>query len=297
MFTPINKLADLKTYFHSELAELYGEREADNLFFWVCDVKFGLNKLELRQTNHRLSESEFLEIQQIVKRLQNGEPIQYILGETEFYNSRILVNEKVLIPRPETEELVDWVLETVPDHARILDIGTGSGCIPIALKKARPSLQVTGLDISAEALETAQSSAKMNQVAVNWLEKDILSAQSTSFGTYDIIISNPPYVLESDKTHMHSNVLEFEPHLALFVADKDPFLFYRKIAEIAKEICSKNGQLFFEIHEKFGTETITMLEEKGFQNVVIRKDLQGKNRMVRGEKQLFLGCYPCQCLD
>jgi release factor glutamine methyltransferase len=283
MFTSTNKLADLKAYFRKKLTDLYGEREADNLFHWVCEDRFGVSKFELRSRDPRLTESELLWIRSTVQRLEKGEPIQYILGQTTFYNCSILVDEHVLIPRPETEELVDWVLKENGKQIRVLDIGTGSGCMPIALKKARPDWELTGLDISSEALNLAQKSADINEVKVNWLEKNILRSTPADFNQYDVIISNPPYVLESDKTQMHENVLDFEPHLALFVDDNDPLLFYRKIAELGCEVLAENGLLFFEIHEKYGSETIQLLEGLGYKNSIIRKDLQGKDRMVRAE--------------
>ena len=284
MFTSTNKLADLKAYFRKKLTPLYDVREADNLFYWVCEDHFGISKFELRSQDPRLTESELLWVRSTVQRLEKGEPIQYILGQTTFYNCSIQVNEHVLIPRPETEELVDWVLNENRKQAEVLDIGTGSGCMPIALKKARPEWGLTGLDISSEALKLAQKSADLNEVEVNWLERNILEAFPEEFKRYDIIISNPPYVLESDKTQMHENVLDFEPHIALFVADSDPLLFYRKIASLAKQILFPNGVLFFEIHENYGAQTKSMMQEFGFANVEIRQDLQGKARMVRGER-------------
>ncbi len=281
MFTPTNKLIDLLPYFKNKLGALYPESELENLFYWVCDVKFGLQKFQVKQGDSRLTESELLAVRNIVNRLKKYEPIQYILGETEFYNCKIKVDANTLIPRPETEELVEWVLDHTFNDARILDIGTGSGCIPIALKKSFASLEVSAIDISTTAIATAKESAELNEVNIEFIEMDILDPNVEALKEYDIIVSNPPYVLESDKMNMHHNVLVFEPHLALFVADQNPLLFYKAIAKIGLDILSKSGLLFFEIHENYGTETIEMLRQLGYQNIELRQDMQGKDRMIR----------------
>jgi release factor glutamine methyltransferase len=281
MFTPTNKLIDLLPYFKKKLGALYGEREVENLFYWVCDVKFGLQKFQVKHDGSRLTESELLAVRNIVKRLEKQEPIQYILGETEFYNCKIKVDTNTLIPRPETEELVDWVLDNTFNDARVLDIGTGSGCIPIALKKRFASLEVSAIDISTKAIAMAKASAELNNVNIEFIEMDILDPNVDALEEYDIIVSNPPYVLESDKEKMNQNVLGYEPHLALFVEDQNPLLFYKAIAKIGLEILAKNGLLFFEIHENFGAETIQMLKELGYQNIELRQDMQGKDRMIR----------------
>ena len=280
MFTQTNKLIDLLPYFKKKLLELYDEREIENIFHWVCEEKYGLNKFELRQSDKRLSESELLDVRSIVKRLVAQEPIQYILGTTEFYNCIIKVDENVLIPRPETEELVDLVLKEVDENSVLLDIGTGSGCIPIALKKAKDSLTVFGLDVSTGAIALAKKSADLNQVDVSFIEADILKSDLNAIPELDCIVSNPPYVLESDKIKMATNVLQFEPHLALFVEDSDPLLFYRRIAELGRNKLKSTGKLFFEIHENFGDETKKMMEDLGYQQVRVIKDLQGKDRMI-----------------
>ncbi len=280
MFTQTNKLIDLLPYFKKKLLELYDEREIENIFHWVCEEKYGLNKFELRQSDKRLSESELLDVRSIVKRLVAQEPIQYILGTTEFYNCIIKVDENVLIPRPETEELVDLVLKEVDENSVLLDIGTGSGCIPIALKKAKDSLTVFGLDVSTGVIALAKKSADLNQVDVSFIEADILKSDLNAIPELDCIVSNPPYVLESDKIKMATNVLQFEPHLALFVEDSDPLLFYRRIAELGRNKLKSTGKLFFEIHENFGDETKKMMEDLGYQQVRVIKDLQGKDRMI-----------------
>lgn len=281
MFTPTNKLIDLLPYFKNKLGKLYPEREIENLFYWVCEDLYDLPKFQVKIGDKRLSESELLAVRSIVKRLEKEEPLQYILGTTEFYNCIIKVNSHTLIPRPETEELVDWVLNEVGTENAVLDIGTGSGCIPIAIKKALPTLKVNGLDVSAGALELAAESATLNGVNVNFIQMDILNPNLSKLEKYAIIISNPPYVLESDKKKMNPNVLSYEPHLALFVEDHDPLLFYKAIGKIGLELLAENGSLFFEIHEDFGKDTVAMLKELGYQNIEMRKDMQGKDRMIR----------------
>jgi release factor glutamine methyltransferase len=281
MFASTNKLFDLLPYFKKKLGALYSDREVENIFYWVCEDRFDLPKFEVRMSEKRLSESEMLAMRSIVKRLEKQEPVQYILGTTEFYNCKIKVNVNTLIPRPETEELVDWVLENIPKDSVVLDIGTGSGCIPIALKKADNSLSVSGLDVSAEAIEMAKESARLNAVKVYFLQMDILNPDLMQLNMYDIIVSNPPYVLESDKEKMNDNVLAFEPHLALFVADHEPLLFYKAIAQIGLAKLKPNGFLFFEIHEDFGAETSEMLEQLGYKNIELKQDMQGKDRMIR----------------
>ncbi len=281
MFTSTNKLIDLIPYFKKKLGVLYSDREVDNLFYWVCEDQFELQKFQVKMGDKRLTESELLTVRTIVKRLEQKEPIQYILGTTEFYNCKIKVDENTLIPRPETEELVDWVLDNVSKEQAVLDIGTGSGCIPIALKKAIDSLTVSGLDISAKAIAMAKESAELNDVKVDFIQMDILNPDLEGLKMYDVIISNPPYVLESDKSQMNENVLSYEPHLALFVADHEPLLFYIAIAKIGLTQLNPGGLLFFEIHENFGKETIEMLEKLGYQNIELREDMQGKDRMIR----------------
>lgn len=281
MFTSTNKLIDLIPYFKKKLGALYPVREIENLFYWVCEDQFELQKFQVKMGDKRLTESELLSVRAIVKRLEQKEPIQYVLGTTEFYNCKIKVDENTLIPRPETEELVDWVLDNVSKDQTVLDIGTGSGCIPIALKKAVSTLTVSGLDISANAITMARESAKLNDVNVDFVQMDILNPNLEELKMYDVIISNPPYVLESDKKEMNENVLSYEPHLALFVADQEPLLFYIAIAKIGLTQLNPNGLLFFEIHENFGKETIEMLENLGYQNVVLLEDMQGKDRMIR----------------
>ena len=283
MFVNSNKLIDLLPYYMDKLKDVYPKSEIENIFYMVCDYKHDLKKIELKYSNSLLSESELLAHRSIVKRLQTHEPIQHIIGEVEFYGLPFYVNSDVLIPRPETEELVDLILsESKNEKLNILDIGTGTGCIPISLKYSLSNATVTSIDVSTGALETAKKNSCLNNVDILFLEKDILIADLSNLPQQDIIVSNPPYVLESDKKIMSQNVLEFDPHLALFVDDSTPLLFYKRITELAKSKLNIGGKLYFEIHENFGSETENLLIENGFKNIKIVKDMQGKDRMVIG---------------
>ncbi len=284
MFVNTNKLIDLLPYYKEKLAPIYPNSEIESIFYTICDYKHNLQKIDVKFSDNHLSESELLSHRNIVKRLQNHEPVQHITGEVEFYGLPFMVNSDVLVPRPETEELVDLILNKTEDtKLNILDIGTGSGCIPISLKTNLNQATVTAIDISEKALETASKNANLNNVDIAFVEKDILNKDLSDLPKQDIIISNPPYVLESDKQQMSKNVLDFDPHLALFVDDSTPLLFYKRITELAKLNLNPGGKLYFEIHENFGKETEDVLKENGFTNTRIIKDLQGKDRIVCGE--------------
>ncbi len=270
-------IRDIRPYFSQKLAVIYGENEAKSMAYWSIESVLGLSQSDciMKQLESVATEDckRFLEI---VARLENQEPIQYILGDCFFYSMRFEVNEHTLIPRPETEELVRWVLEDKFTSA--LDIGTGSGCIAISLAK-NSAAQILALDISEKALEVAKRNAKTNKVDISFLKADILKVPSLN--KYDVIVSNPPYVLESEKEVMRSNVLKHEPHTALFVPDNNALLFYEAIAQFAQSHLNSSGKLFFEINEQKGKETQEMLQKKGFQEIEIRQDLQGKDRMVK----------------
>ena len=229
-----------------------------------------------------VSDVQWHRIEEIVRRLKANEPIQYILGSTEFFGLPFRVTPDVLIPRPETEELVEWILqENAPEKPlSILDIGTGSGCIPIALAKKRSNAIVHGWDISEKALQVAEENAKLNNVDVLFSKQDIFAPIQTNI-QYDIIVSNPPYVLEVEKSEMESNVIDYEPHIALFVPNDNPLLFYERIAEVARQLLKRNGELYFEINRKKGKAVEEMLQLKGFSSVELRKDLSGNERMIR----------------
>lgn len=267
----------------NELKHVWGETEAVAIARILISHIAGISSHEIP-----LSKSiQFSEMQQrlydaYLIELKNQKPIQYIIGETEFYGLTLKVNSSVLIPRPETEELVDWIISTRPSAKSIIDIGTGSGCIPIALAKNLPNAKVSATDISKDALDVAGKNAKNCGVNVNFLLHNILKDSSELLvdKPFDVVISNPPYIRESEKKDMLPNVLEYEPTLALFVPDSDPLLFYRRIAQVSKEMLKQNGQLFFEINEAFGLETKEMLNGLGYGNVQIKKDINGKDRMV-----------------
>ena len=283
MFVTTNNLIDLLPYYKSKLVDSYDDNEIENIFYLICDYKHNLSRLDVKISNTKLSESELLMHRAFAKRLQTNEPIQHIIGETEFYGLPFCVNSNVLIPRPETEELIDLILtQTKNSLLYILDIGTGTGCIPITLKSNLPLTHISAIDVSEKALENATKNANLNKVEINFFKKDILTEDLSDLPQFDMIISNPPYVLESDKLKMSKNVLDFDPELALFVEDTNPLLFYKRITTLAVKKLNQNGRLFFEIHENFGNQTKQLLIDAGFTSITIVKDMQGKDRMVWG---------------
>ncbi|RXP63518.1 peptide chain release factor N(5)-glutamine methyltransferase [Lutibacter sp. HS1-25] len=280
------QLLNFKKQFYLDLSELYPETEIQSFFNLLIDFRLHLSRIEIAlQPNFEIQKEDLTFLQKSILDLKKHIPIQYIIGVTEFYGLPFLVNEHVLIPRPETEELVSWIIESLKIENRnskvhILDIGTGSGCIPISLAKKLSNATVSAIDISVEALKTAKNNAQLNKVDVFFIEKDILNTVELP-ETFDIIVSNPPYVRELEKTQMHENVLAHEPHLALFVKNENPLLFYDKIAELAKKHLSKNGNLYFEINQYLGNETVELLKQKGFTNIELRKDIFGADRMIK----------------
>lgn len=278
-----NTIKAVITYIKSELVEFYPAHELNSMLYIMLDKFFDVSKKEvLIGTEKRLSESELLKIIYAVKDLKKHKPLAYILGEWEFYGLPFIVNEHTLIPRPETEELVQLIIkENELSNASILDIGTGSGCIAISLKATIPNSQVFAYDVSKEALGVARQNANKNNVEVTFKEVDILNDEEDLTLTFDVIVSNPPYIPVKDKDSMDKNVLEYEPHLALFVENEQPLLFYMAIAEFAKKHLANRGKLYFEIHESLGIEVKNMLETKGFCNIEIVNDMNGKNRMVK----------------
>ncbi len=278
----MNNLHTLTQYALDELKDTYNENEIRS----ICRLIF----LELLQyTNidihlrkyETLNESFVNKFYGIISQLKTDRPIQYILGETEFGGLKFRLNDATLIPRPETEELVMWICQYAEKGSCILDIGTGSGCIAISLAHRIARSKVTGLDISEKALETARLNALVNRVNVDFEKKDILQDAVSVCGPYDIIVSNPPYVRQSEQKSMHPRVLEYEPHTALFVPDEDPLLFYRAIAALGLTALSPQGQLFFEINENLGAETVNLLTTCGYRNVELKKDIFDKNRFIR----------------
>mgnify|MGYP002753886099 FL=1 len=278
--------AELKAHIHNCLQPLYPKSEINSFYFILLQHYGNYTTADvLANADTLLTDNIKQSIQQAITELQTAKPIQYILGETEFFSNRFFVNENVLIPRPETEELVDWVLQEYPDKSekiKILDVGTGSGCIAISLAKALPNVVVTAIDVSEGALKVAKRNAELNSVVTHFLQQDILRIETLP-DKYDIIISNPPYVRELEKKEIRHNVLEYEPHLALFVPNNNPLLFYDKIATLAQQSLSPNGSLFFEINQYLGQEMQTLLEQKHFTEITLRQDLFGNDRMIKAK--------------
>ncbi|MDR0873338.1 MAG: peptide chain release factor N(5)-glutamine methyltransferase [Prevotellaceae bacterium] len=275
-------------YIKQSLNQIYTSREAQQLAVRVLQHVTGLSQAAVLTCKDTiLSEHQHKEIADIVRRLQKNEPIAYVLGETTFYGLPFSVNSHTLIPRPETEELVDWIVRNHKnDNPRILDIGTGSGCIAVALAKNIAGSKVFAMDISAEALEIAKKNADINNVEIEFIQADIfdlrfaicdLRLATCDLRDFDIIVSNPPYVCEREKADMQDNVLLYEPHRALFVPDDEPLKFYRAIADFA----SLSACLYFEINRAFGQEICAMLREMGFSDIELRKDDYGNDRMIK----------------
>jgi release factor glutamine methyltransferase len=274
------------TYIRNMLGKLYPAEEINSLVRRIVEhvCQMPLHQ-QLLCKDKQLSRTEKERIRAIVQRLESAEPMQYILGEVEFYGLTLEVNPSVLIPRPETEELVDLMLQSLTGKGlKILDIGTGSGCIALALARHLEAAEVYAVDISEGALVTAKRNAQRNGAVVHFVQTDILREMPSSFPPFDVIVSNPPYICESEKKGMHANVLDFEPHEALFVPDDDPLLFYRRIASVGIEKLTPNGWLFFEINAAFGKVTVEMLREKGYRDVESVHDLSNKERMIKARK-------------
>ncbi|SHE61367.1 peptide chain release factor N(5)-glutamine methyltransferase [Pedobacter caeni] len=272
-------LSQLLQHFKTELKDVYEEEEVKSIFSIVTEhlIQFNRSKLMLNwdKEPEPAQEASFLAI---ATGLKTHQPIQYLLGEAFFYGSTFKVNESVLIPRPETEELVDWILEKKVEGQTVIDFGTGSGCIAISLKKHLKDASVTAVDISEDAIRTASENASLNHADVCFIHADILTFQSKE--KFDIIVSNPPYITGAEMAEMQQNVLAHEPHLALFVSDERPLLFYEAIADFALSNLQPEGTLFFEINEYLSKETISMLKDKSFKIIELRKDMQGKDRMI-----------------
>lgn len=290
-------LLQLKSLFIDELTDTYPKEEILSFYYLLIEGLLHLQKKEVfLEPTIKLSTQHLSEFKNSIALLKQEKPIQYLLGSTEFCGFTFKVNENVLIPRPETEELVHWICsdrisdisnqkDSGSSQTSILDIGTGSGCIAISLAKKCPNSEVSALDVSKNALITAKENAIANDVAIHFIEQDILNFpikfNTTVFKKYDIIVSNPPYVREMEKQEMQNNVVQNEPHLALFVDNDNPLLFYNKIAEFAKENLTENGLIYFEINQYLASETATLLEQKGFNRIEIREDIYGNKRMLK----------------
>lgn len=279
-------LKQYKTHFFDSLKNIQDEQEIESFFFIITEYLHNLKRVDVAlNPNFELSEDEVQKWNAILADLQQEKPIQYITGEAWFYGLKFEVNEKTLIPRPETEELVEWIIESQKlkvqsQKLEILDIGTGSGCIPISLKANLPQVNVSAIDVSEKALEMSKRNAELNNVEVNFIQNNILEVGDLN-QHFDIIVSNPPYVRNLEKEEIKKNVLDYEPHLALFVEDIDALLFYRKISQLALKNLSPNGLLFFEINQYLGKETVELLQNLGFKNIELRKDMFGNDRMIR----------------
>ena len=280
-----------RDYFNKTLKKLYPTSEIDTFLFLLLEEYLNFKRIDIvLKSNFEISPEDLTLLKSSTKLLEQEVPIQYILGKTEFYGFPFILNEHVLIPRPETEELVTSVLNKISKLERlhpiekekklkILDIGTGSGCIPISLKRSLPFAEITAIDIANEALIIAKKNASLNKVNINFIQQNILKTTGLD-DVYDIIISNPPYVRVSEKIEIKNNVLKNEPHLALFVEDNNPLIFYSKIAELAKSHLTKNGTLFFEINQYLGKETVELIKLKGFNKIQLKKDIFGRDRII-----------------
>jgi release factor glutamine methyltransferase len=278
--------SDLEKQFSAELSDIYAREEAAMLCFLSVQHRFMWTKASyLLNKQEVISDADKTHFLDILGQLKTSKPIQYILGETDFYGRTFRVNPAVLIPRPETEELVKWVVETVSTkNPSLLDIGTGSGCIAISLKIEIPEAEVVAIDISADALAIAQQNATFHKAPVTFIERDVLNMYATDLTTtFDVLVSNPPYIAMAEKELMKANVLANEPHLALFVPDTNPLIFYDRIAALAQAKLKPGGFLFFEINERFGKKVLELLVKKSFKHLELRQDLSGKDRIVKAQ--------------
>lgn len=283
------KLAELKLQFFKELANLYPKEESRTFFNWICQQRLGLKPFEISVKGEQTLKDEQLRFfEKALADLKLEKPIQYILGKSYFYSMEFMVNEHTLIPRPETEELVSMIIEdnkTHPRPLRILDIGTGSGCIPISLAKHLTHAELYAIDISKDAIKLAKENAMKNQVVVRFGEIDILKASLlsnlfTKVDQFEVIVSNPPYVRELEKATMKNNVLKYEPQSALYVSDENPLLFYEQITKLAACHLKTNGRLYFEINQYLGDQTKDLVINAGFKEVEVIKDTFGNDRML-----------------
>jgi release factor glutamine methyltransferase len=297
------KLFEAEQYLKEQLKEMYDEQEAANIASLAIEHITRFTKTErVSKKQEQLSTSKLDELENELSRLKSGEPIQYVMNKSWFYGMELYVDKNVLIPRPETEELVQWIIDDVkasgkdvfvrkPMEAdettqlKILDVGTGSGCIALALKKTMPKAEVWGCDVSEEALNVARRNGSTLDIRVDFQGLNFLDeAQQKLLPTVDIIVSNPPYVPLKDKEEMHSNVVDHEPHTALFVPDNDALVFYKALAEFGTKRLYDNGSIYMEIHEDLGKDITGLFKHEGYSNIELKKDMQGKNRMVRVKK-------------
>lgn len=280
------QLSELKNIFHLELDSLYPKEEVATFFNSMLEHYLGLERFVLvMQPNYTISKEEEQPFFEGLNKLKLEKPLQYILGEAHFFDATFKVNEHVLIPRPETEELVNWIINDCQiknnKNLKILDIGTGSGCIAISLAKVLQNSKVTAMDVSTKALAVAKENAELNNVEVEFIHADILNIDSSQFPVYDIIVSNPPYVRELEKDEIQNNVKEHEPSLALFVPNNNALLFYNAIAQFSKKHLSKEGNLYLEINQYLGEETKSLFARENFKEIRLKKDIFENHRMIR----------------
>lgn len=292
-------IKEYKKDFFQALEDDFPTTEIDTFFSFLMEEYLNFKRIDVvLNPDFLIDKTTQNQLNIALEKLKNHEPIQYILGKTEFFGLPFLVNKNTLIPRPETEELVAWILDEITilekkeaTKLTILDIGTGTGCIPISLAKNIDFATISAIDISAKALEVALKNAELHKVSISFFEMDILKTSNLNLLSKDktqinfnIIVSNPPYVRDLEKAEMQKNVLENEPHQALFVSNENPLIFYTKIADLALQHLSENGLLFFEINQYLGNQTVEMLSNKGFKNIELRKDIFGNNRMIKAAK-------------
>ncbi|MDQ6756982.1 MAG: peptide chain release factor N(5)-glutamine methyltransferase [Bacteroidota bacterium] len=276
---------ELYKHFVGQLKTIYDERESENITDWIFESIAKIRRLDrLANKQKAISDSTINQLNNALQQLLQHKPVQYVLQEVWFYKMKLFVNEHVLIPRPETEELVEWIIKEFRiqnSEFRILDIGSGCGCIPIALKKELPNTEIISIDISEDALAVAKKNAADQNVKIDFKRVDFLNEKSwTSLPLFNIIVSNPPYIPENEKSKLNKNVTDHEPHTALFVADSDPFIFYRKIADFAETHLVTEGKIFVEIHENYSEQAEKIFAEKEFKTER-RNDIYGRERMVK----------------
>ena len=282
-------LREIQKIYHKELGPFYPKTEIDSIFDMLLEHYLGIGRFILAlQPEYNLNKEEEEPLFEALTRLQQEEPVQYITGVAHFFGMDFEVSPNVLIPRPETEDLVRWILESLTDHTqslRILDVGTGSGNIAISLAKSLPNARISALDISPEALEVARNNARANNVEVHFIKADIRTTENLE-QRFDLVVSNPPYVRLSERNEMRNNVKRFEPSQALFVPDEAPLLYYKILTKFGRANLETGGMLFLEINQYLGKDVLLLLREQGYENVELRKDIFGQDRMVKG---VFLG--------
>lgn len=287
MFVQTNTIQAVKAYFTERLKTRFSENEIKHFFYESVVERLALSKTALLLNEPQLvSESDLLFFRSIVKRLLQNEPFQHIIGSTYFYDLKLKTDKRALVPRPETEELVDWVVTDQKENqpSKIADICSGSGCIALALKSVLPATEITAIELSDAALALGNENAKNLGLNIHFVQKDVFDSFDEFTSDYAVWVTNPPYIPESDRAEMHENVLSFDPEMALFVPNEDPLLFYREIGKKALHHLKHQGVLYAEIHERFAAETHQLLKEIGFDSIEIKKDLQGKDRMIKAVK-------------